>query len=190
MATNALGLISWMWNNSDRVLRLLKEMLERLPRIGGAMEQAGGTMMTLGAAIHGGGGQAGASAEMDRIRALLERQQAAFAAAIEDLHHASAELAQVRVPSIRVGEQTVRLPLGAASIQVPTIHTAEQAPLQGVAAALDRQIAHLDSLSAPLADAARSLDSLGGLLASTAAQLEGAGRLLQESGGELKALAA
>ena len=190
MATSGLGLVSWLWSNADRVLRLLQGLLARLPQIGAAMERAGGTMVSLGAAIQGGGGRPGARGEVDRIRALLERQQAVCAAAIQDLHHASAELAQVKVPSVQVGERTVNLPLGAGSIHVPTIQTGEQSPLRGVAAALDRQITQLDALTGPLGDAVQSLAGLSGLLASAAAELDGAGKLLQEGGGELKAIAA
>ena len=190
MPASGVGLLSWLWTNADRVLRLLQGLLARLPQIGDAMERAGGTMVTLGAAIQGGAGQTGAHGEVERIRALLERQQAALAAAIEDLHHASAELAQVKVPSVHVGERAITLPLGAGSIKVPTISTGEQSPLQGVAAALDRQIAQLGALDDPLADAARGLGNLGALLASTAGDLDGVGKLLQERGGELKALAA
>jgi len=190
MAASGLGLISWIWSNADRVLRLLQGLLAHLPQIGGAMEEAGGTMLKLGAAIQGGDGRPGAQGEVDRIRALLERQQAAYAAAIEDLRHASAELARIKVPNVHVGEQTLKLPLGAGSLQIPSIQASDQTPLTGVAAALDRQIAQLDGLGGPLQDAVHGLGEISGILASAAGDLGSVGRLLQQGGGDLKALAA
>ena len=190
MASGAFGLVSWLVRNAGRVQKLLAGLLDGLPKIGGALERAGGTLVTIGGAIRGADGRPGASGEVNRIRALVERQQAAYTAAIADLRHASDELARLVVPSVRVTEQELKLPLGAPTIRIPRVETGEATPLQGVAAALDRQVAQLDSLADPLRDAAEGLGNLGALLASTAGDLDGVGRLLQESGGELKALAA
>jgi hypothetical protein len=189
MPTTGVGLFLWTWSNADRVQKMLVGLLDGLPKIGGAMERAGGTMVTLGAAIEGADGKAGARGEVDRVRALLERQQAAYAAAVEDLRHASQELAQIRVPNVHVGDQALKLPFGGDVIHLPKVETSDATPLQGVAAALDRQIAQLDALSGPLADAAQGLGNISGILASTAGDLASVGKLLQESGGELKALA-
>lgn len=189
MPGSAIGLFTWTLGNAGRVQKLLIGLLDGLPKIGDAMERAGGTMVTLGAAIQGADGHPGARGEVDRIRALLEHQRTAYLAAIEDLRHASQELAQIKVPEVHVGQQSVKLPLGAATIQIPAIQTSDQTPLQGVAAALDRQIAQLDGLAGPLQDAAQGLGNISGILASTAGDLDSVGKLLQESGGELKSLA-
>ena len=185
----ALGFISWTLGNAGRVQKLLAGLLDGLPKIGGAMERAGGTLVALGTALRGADGRPGARGEVDRIRALVERQQAVCAAAVDDLRHASQELARVKVPNVSISDQELKLPLGGA-IRIPRVQTSDAMPLQGVAAALDRQIETLDALVDPLGDAARGLGNLGALLASAAGDLDGVGRLLQESGGELKALAA
>ena len=179
-----IGLASWTVGNADRVLKLLQGLLDRLPAIGGAMETAGGTLVSLGTAI------GGADGEMDRVRALLQRQQEAYAHAVEDLREASESLKRIQVPNVRVDKRQVKLPLNAGSIDIPVVETSDVTPLAGVAATLERQIEHLSGLADPLASAADGLANLRGILGSAAAELEKTGTALRTGGGELKALAA
>jgi hypothetical protein len=185
-----VGLVSWTVRNSDRVLKLLQGLLDRLPAIGGAMESAGGTMVSLGSAIQGADGQGGALGEVDRVRDMLNRQKDAYARAVEDLREASEALKAIQVPNVRVEKRTVKLPLNAGSIEIPVVETRDVNPLQGVATSLDRQIAQLAGLADPLADAADGLGNIRGILGNAATELEKTGTLLKSSGTELKALAA
>lgn len=185
-----IGLVSWTAGNADKVLKLLQGLLDRLPAIGGAMETAGGTLASLGTAIGGADGQGGALGEVDRVRALLQRQQEAYAHAVEDLREASESLKRVQVPNVRVDKRQVKLPLNAGSIDIPVVETSDVTPLAGVAATLERQIEHLTGLVDPLSSAADGLGNLRGILGSAAAELEKTGTALRTSGTELKALAA
>ncbi|HEU4558672.1 MAG TPA: hypothetical protein VFS20_12520 [Longimicrobium sp.] len=184
-----VGLVSFAYKNSDRLLHLLKGLLDRLPAIGGAMESAGGTMVSLGAVIQGTNGQGGALNEVDRVRELLTRQKEAYERAVADLRAASDALKDVQVPDVRVEKRTIKLPLNAGTIEIPVVETSEQNPLQGVAVTLDRQIAHLAGLADPLESAAAGLGNIRGFLDNAATQLEETGTLLKSSGSELKALA-
>ena len=185
-----VGLVSFAYRNSDRLLRLLQGLLDRLPAIGGAMESAGGTMVALGGVIQGSDGQGGALTEVDRVRDLLTRQKEAYERAVADLREASEALKRVQVPDVRVEKRTIKLPLNAGSIEIPVVETSEQNPLQGVAVSLDRQIAHLAGLADPLTSAAAGLGNIRGILDNAATELEKTGTLLKSSGTELKALAA
>lgn len=184
-----VGLASWTISNADRVLKLLQGLLDRLPAIGGAMETAGGTMVSLGNAIQGAGGQGGALGEVERVQALLQRQKEAYEHAVADLREASEALKRIHVPNVRVDKRSVKLPLNAGSIDIPVVETSDATPLLGVAATLERQIAHLDGLAEPLAGAADGLGNIRGILAGAAAELEKTGAALRSGGGELKALA-
>jgi hypothetical protein len=185
-----VGLVSWTVGNSDRVLRLLQGLLDRLPAIGGAMEAAGGTMVSLGAAIQGSDGQSGALGEVERVRELLRRQKEAYEHAVADLREASEALRTLHIPSVRVEKHTVKLPLNAGSIEIPVVETSEMTPLQGVAATLERQIVQLSGLADPLTGADDGLGNIRGILAGAAAELASTGQALRTGGGELKALAA
>lgn len=185
-----IGLASWTVGNADRVLKLLQGLLDRLPAIGGAMETAGGTLVSLGTAIGGADGQGGALGEVDRVRALLQRQQEAYAHAVADLREASEALRGIHVPNVHVDKRQVKLPLNAGSIDIPVVETSDATPLAGVAATLERQIEQLTGLADPLSSAAEGLGNLRGILGSAAAELEKTGAALRTSGGELKALAA
>jgi len=186
----AIGLVSWTIRNADRVLKLLQGLLDRLPAIGGAMETAGGTLVSLGTAIQGAEGQGGALGEVDRVRAMLQRQKEAYEHAVADLRDASEALKRIHVPNVRVDKRSVKLPLNAGSIEIPVVETSDATPLLGVAATLDRQIAELAGLAEPLGSAADGMENLRGILGGAAAELEKTGAVLQTSGGELKALAA
>lgn len=185
-----LGLISWTIGNADRVRKLLQGLLDRLPAIGGAMETAGGTMVSLGTAIQGAEGQGGALGEVDRVRALLQRQKEAYEHTVADLRDASEALRRIHVPNVRVDKRAVKLPLNAGSIEIPVVETSDATPLLGVAATLERQIAGLAGLAEPLDSAADGLDNIRGILGGAAAELEKTGAALRDGGAELKALAA
>lgn len=185
-----VGLVSWTISNSDRVLALLKGLLDRLPAIGGAMETAGGTMVSLGAAIQGADGKGGALTEVDRVRDLLHRQKEAYEHAVADLREASEALKRIHVPNVRVDKRVVKLPLNAGSIEIPVVESTDAAPLEGVAASIERQIAQLAGLADPLGSAADGLGNIRGILGSAAAELEKTGAALRSGGSELKALAA
>ena len=183
-----VGLVQWVFANADRVLRLLQGLTERLPQIGGTMERAGAALVSAGTALGGAEAGGGARAEVERIRALLERYEAAVADAVDDLRSASASLGAINIPSVSIGQKQVRIPaLG--SIDIPVVSTSDQTPLQGIAEILDRQIAHLDALEQPLRGARDGVANLGALISGTATELTGVGQLLRESGNELKALA-
>jgi hypothetical protein len=184
-----VGLVTWTIGNSDRVLKLLQGLLDRLPAVGGAMETAGGTMVSLGAAIQGADGKGGALGEVDVVRALLARQKEAYAAAVADLREAAESLRRIQVPNVRVDKRALKLPLNAGSIDLPVVETSDATPLAGVADTLERQIAQLAGLADPLQDAADGLGNRG-ILGSAAAELEKTGAALRSGGSELKALAA
>jgi hypothetical protein len=185
--TGIIGLARWVIANADRVLRLLQGLTARLPEIGGTMERAGQALAAAGATLGGTAGGGGARAEVERIQSLLERYEAAVADAVDDLRSASASLGAIKVPSVSIGEKTVRI--AGIGIDIPVVHTSDQTPLQGIADVLERQIAQLNGLSQPLRGARDGVANLGALLGGTATELTDVGTLLMKSGTELKALA-
>ncbi|HVG43470.1 MAG TPA: hypothetical protein VM890_02030 [Longimicrobium sp.] len=192
MSASGLGLFSWLWHNSGRVLKLLRGLLDRLPHIGEVMEGAGNTMITVGTAINGGGGQPGAAAAVNQVHALLVQQKAASTAAIHHLRDTSALLREVTVQWVTKGEreETVRFNPYVISFSVPTIDLAPQTPLGSVATELDHQITGLEALTLPLDHAIQSLARLSGILAAVGADMNDAGTLLRDGGRELKAVSA
>lgn len=183
-----VGLASWVFANADRVLSLLHGLTERLPEIGGSVEKAGAALVSASTVLTGGNGAAGARAEVERIRALLERYEVALDAAAADLRTASASLGTLKIPSVSIRQENVSIAGGLGSIKIPVVQTSDQTPLQGIAEILTRQIAHLEALGQPLRGARDGIGNLGTLLGGAADELAGVGRLLQESGSELKAL--
>lgn len=190
--SGVLGLLSYVWNHSDRVLALLDGLLQNLPKIGGALGRAGRTLNALAERLDGRPGAPGARSEVERIRTLLELQEAAYRAAVDDLRSASAALGAVRIPNLRMADVQVSLPRPLGSVSIPMLRPDgdDRSPLEGIAAVLDRQVAQLDALSAPLRSAAEGLENLGGLLGTAVSDLAAVGRVLEESGSALEKVAA
>ena len=189
MPASAIGLISWVWSNSDRVLKLLTGLLDGLPKLGETMEEAGAAMIKIGGKLQGKEGDQDARGEVVRVRALLQRQKTAYTAALSGLDVGD-ELKQIKVPNVHLGEQSIKLPLGAATIQIPKIDVTDGTPLEGVATRLSGQIVHFKALADALDEADEMLAKIGGILDETAGVLDTVGIKLQKSGSDLKALAA
>ena len=189
MATSAIGLISWIWANSDRVMKLLTGLLDGLPKLGDTLEEAGGAMIKIGGKLQAKEGDQDARGEVDRVRALLKRQKEAYTTALGGLDFGD-ELKRIKVPNVHLGEQSIKLPLGAATIQIPRVDVTDGTPLEGVATKLSSQIVHFKALADALDEADEVLGTIGGILDETAGVLDTVGARLQKSGGELKALAA
>jgi len=189
MATSGLGLLTWAWANSDRLMKLLSGLIDSLPRIGATMEEAGGAMLTISGKLQGKDGDAAARGEVERVRALLQRQKEAYTNALSGLDLGD-ELKQIKVPNVHLGEQSIKLPLGGATIQIPHVDVTDGTPLEGVATKLSGQIVHFKALADALDEADEVLSKIGDILNETAGVLDTVGANLQKSGGELKALAA
>ena len=123
------------------------------------------------------------------MRALLQRQKAAYTSAFDGLDFGD-ELKQIKVPNVHLGEQSIKLPLGAATIQIPKIDVTDGTPLEGVATKLSGQIVHFKALADAIDEADEVLGKIGGILDETAGVLNQVGQDLQKSGTELRALAA
>ncbi len=186
MATSGLGLLTWAWANSDRLMKLLTGLIDGLPRIGATMEEAGGAMLTISGKLQGKDGDAAARGEVERVRALLKRQKEAYTNAVDGLDLGD-ELRQIRVPNIHVGEQSLGLPIG--NVKIPKVDVTDGTPLEGVATKLSGQIVHFKALADALDEADEVLGKIGDILHDTAGVLDNVGTSLQKSGGELKALA-